>query len=84
MNGTSEEVVITRVVYASLRNGKLEVTTDRNITRKGYGGRREYLENEVFYLDITKPISGKKVHWIDPILDPYGEEDWEKDPNNDL
>ena len=84
-DGKEEEVVITRVVYAGLRYGMLEVTTDRKVPKKSYlRGREDYEVEETFYLDITKPISGKKVQWFDPIFDPYGEEDWEGDPNNQI
>jgi len=30
-----------------------------------------------FTFDITKPLSIKSAYWIDPVFDPYGEEDWD-------
>ncbi len=75
--GKEEEIVITRPRYI-YTNGDHLILKSQKI-----GGTVWDREKET-YLDITKPIYGKMVHWIDPELDPYGEEEWEDEVREQL
>jgi len=68
--GKQEEIVITRPRYIYTNGDHLILKSQK------VGGTVWDREKET-YLDINKPIYGKMVHWIDPELDPYGEEEWD-------
>ena len=74
--GKSEEIIIPGARYITSKSGALVFVCNRK--KPGdHGGQWWMYRDDEHYVDITKPVSGKKIHWIDPEWDPYGEEDWQ-------
>jgi hypothetical protein len=74
-NGREDMVTIPRANYITTKRGYIAVMSERKPFINRWG--QEVWSDEETYLDITKPIYGKTIQWIDPDIDPYGEEEWE-------
>lgn len=80
--GSRKETVITGVDSIHLTpGGQIEIVHDNKMTPENDRDEiKQLLKLQPYYshiyLDIRFPISCKRVHWVDPDIDPYGEEEW--------